>query len=90
MSGRLGVDTDGLRSGAARSGELASSLSPRSSATSGNQPSHAGVSAILAAADAVRARQSERVSGQADTLRSGAGEHDRTESRSVADIAKAM
>lgn len=90
MAGRLNVDADGLRSGAARSDGLASSLSTGSAAISGSQPSHAGVSAILAAADAVRGRQSARMSGHADTLRSGAGDYDSIERRNAADIAKAM
>ncbi|WP_457221132.1 hypothetical protein [Mycobacteroides abscessus] len=48
------------------------------------------MAAILAAVDAVRGHQSERVSGQAGTLRSGAGAYEGTEGRSAADIAKAM
>lgn len=90
MTGRLNADTDGLRSGAARSDGLASSLSTSSKAISGNQPSHAGAAAILAAADAVRGLQSGRVSGHVDALHSGAGAFDGTERRSAADIAKAM
>ncbi|WP_078278514.1 hypothetical protein [Mycobacteroides franklinii] len=90
MSGHLEANTDAQRSGAARSDALASSLAASPGATSGNQPSHAGVSAILAAAAAARGLQAERVSGHADTLRSGAGGFDGTEGRSAADIAKAM
>lgn len=90
MTGHLGADTEGLRSGAARSDGFASSLSAGSVATSGSQPSHAGVAAIFAAAHAVRGHQSERVSGHADTLRSGAAAFEGTEERSSADIAGAM
>lgn len=90
MTGRLDTNTDGLRSGAARSDAIASSLSNSSTIASGGQPSHAGVAAILSAAAAVRDSQAQRVSGHADTLHSGAGAFECTEGRSAADIARAM
>ncbi|SKY32304.1 Uncharacterised protein [Mycobacteroides abscessus subsp. massiliense] len=90
MAGRLDANSDGLRSGAARSDAVASSLSNGPTIASGGQPSHAGVAAILSAAAAVRDSQAQRVSGHADILRSGAGAYDGTEGRGAADIAKAM
>lgn len=90
MTGRLDANSDGLRSGAAHSDAVASSLSNSPTIASGGQPSHAGAAAILSAAAAVRDSQAGRVSTHADTLRSGAGAYDGTEGRSAADIAKAM
>ncbi|MFT9533758.1 hypothetical protein ACM0AX_10895 [Mycobacteroides abscessus subsp. abscessus] len=90
MAGRLDVNSDGLRSEAARSDAVASSLSNSPTIASGGQPSHAGVAAILSAAAAVRDSQAQRASTHASTLRSGAGAFDSTEGRSAADIAKAM
>ncbi|SKU86081.1 Protein of uncharacterised function (DUF2580) [Mycobacteroides abscessus subsp. massiliense] len=91
MADHLGVDPDGLRSGASRSDGLAASLTAQGAGgSSGSQPSHAGVSAILAAAQAAREQQADRVSGQANTLRSNASQYDSTDVRSASDIAKAM
>ncbi|RIU26778.1 type VII secretion target [Mycobacteroides abscessus] len=91
MADHLGVDTGGLGVGAARSEGLAAELTGGEAAGgSGNQPSHMGVSAILAAARTAREHQAGRMSGHASTLRSNASQYDGNDRRSATDIAQAM
>jgi hypothetical protein len=81
MANELKVSTDGLRVAAANSegtaAELATGTVEGGPAT---YPSQVGVAAILAAAQSVRARQSQRISGQADDLSVGAARYDTTDS----------
>ncbi|BDY33139.1 type VII secretion target [Mycolicibacterium mageritense] len=63
MADDLSVDTAGLRTGAARHGEVAEAIATThgDTAAAGSQPSHAGVAAIRAAVASARAAQSGRV-----------------------------
>ncbi|WP_078325169.1 hypothetical protein [Mycobacteroides salmoniphilum] len=93
MADHLGVDTDGLRSAAARSARLADELSSGGTGTgssSGSQPSHSGVAAVDGAAMSIRDLQSGRVGQQSGGMVTGSKSFDGTESRSAADIARSM
>lgn len=90
MADDLRVDTEGLRSGARSSDALASALVAGAGGAGGSQPSHGGVSAVLAAVQAVRGRQSGRVAKQAGAMRTGASRYDDTDGRTATNIAKAM
>lgn len=91
MADYLGVDTDGLRSAAARSAGLADELSSGSTGGgSGSQPSHAGVTALDGAAMSVRRAQSNRVQNQSGDMVTGSKSYDDTVGRSAADIARSM
>lgn len=81
MTERLSVDDQGLNAAAGGSADIADSLeaSAASGATSGDQPSHAGVAAIEAALASVRDRQATRVSNHAQYMRVGSGVYRRTD-----------
>ncbi|WP_102144902.1 hypothetical protein [Mycobacterium hubeiense] len=81
MANELNVSTDGLRTAAANSEITAAELAAEpAEGGQGTHPSQAGVAAILAAAQSVRARQSLRVSGQADDLSVSSARYDDTDS----------
>ena len=91
MADDLRIDTDGLHSGAAGSDILASALATGASCGgAGSQPSHGGVSAVLAAAESVRGRQSGRVAQQASDMRTAASRYDETDGHNATAIGKAM
>jgi hypothetical protein len=81
MANELKVNTDGLRVAAANSaGTAAELVSGTVEGGPCTHPSQVGVAAILAAAQSVRARQSSRISGQADDLSVGSARYDTTDS----------
>ena len=81
MANELEVDTAGLGIAAANSEAVAAALTTGSAdGVSGACPSQVGVAAILTAAQSVRARQSQRISGQADDLSVSAARYDTTDS----------
>jgi hypothetical protein len=81
MANELKVSTDGLRVAAANSEGTAAELATGTAEGGpGTHPSEAGVAAILAAARSVRARQSQRISGQADDLSVSSARYDTTDS----------
>lgn len=91
MADYLGVDTDGLRSAAARSAGLADQLaSGATGGGSGNQPSHTGVTALDGAAMSVRGAQSNRVQNQSGDMATGSRSFNDTVGRSAAGIARSM
>lgn len=91
MADDLRIDVEGLRSAAASSDDLASRLSVGdASCASGSQPSHAGVSAIFAAAQSVGIRQSGRVEKQARSMQTGAKHYAATDEYGAADIRTTM
>lgn len=76
----LEVNAGGLRVAAANSDDAATSLtSAATDGPTGSRPSSAGVSAFDAAIDAVRGRQSSRITGQASALSAGASRYDGTD-----------
>ncbi|OBA90848.1 hypothetical protein ACJEIK_29150 [Mycobacterium sp. SMC-16] len=79
--GELHVDVDGLRSGAASSGALAAGLTAGADAgTPGaTHASVAGVAAMDAAIAATATLYSDRITGQADALTSGATGYQETD-----------
>lgn len=80
MTGHLSVDDQGLNAAAANSADIAGSLAATATGTSsGNQPSHAGVSAIEAALSSARARHAARVSNHAQYMKIGSGVYRRTD-----------
>jgi hypothetical protein len=81
MANELKVSTDGRRIAAANSESTAAELAGGTvEGRPGTHPSQVGVAAILATAQSVRARQSQRISGQADDLSVGAARYDTTDS----------
>ncbi|MBB4854873.1 hypothetical protein HNP40_002265 [Mycobacteroides chelonae] len=91
MADYLGVDTDGLRSAAARSAGVADQLADGGTGGNlGSQPSHAGVAALDGAATSIRGAQSSRVEGQSGDMATGSKSYDGTVARSAADIARSM
>jgi hypothetical protein len=87
VANELEVDTGDLRVAAAGSDALAQVLrGAAASGSVGGQPSAAGVAALDAAIDAVRARQSARVSGQAGDLSVAGVRYDDTDGRSGENI----
>lgn len=81
MTGNLSVDDQGLKAAAAGSAEVAAALASATSAppSSGNQASHAGVSAIDAALSSARDRQARRVSNHAQYMTVGSGVYRHTD-----------
>lgn len=88
---RLDVDLGGLRSGAANSESVAEALADAAVAGGpGSEPSQAGATAILAAAQAVRKLQSGRVSGQADAMASAASNYGITDESGAGNLEMSM
>lgn len=80
MANEMEVDSGDLRVAAAGSDALAGALRGTAATGSvGGQPSAAGVAALDAAINAVRARQSARVSGQAGDLSVAGARYDDTD-----------
>ncbi|ORV24675.1 hypothetical protein AWB98_20810 [Mycolicibacterium conceptionense] len=91
MTERLSVDNQGLNAAAADSAEIAGSLgSTVAGASSGSQPSHAGVSAIDAALASARDRQATRVSNHAQYMRLGSGVYRRTDDEAAATVVRTI
>ena len=87
MANELEVDSGDLRVAAAGSDALAGALKGAAARSSfGGQPSAAGVAALDAAINAVRARQSARVSGQAGDLSVAGARYDDTDGGSAENI----
>lgn len=88
----LSVDSAGLRQGAGRSVDIAAGLAKRGDhvASSGHQPSHAGVAALIAAVTDVRTRQAQRVERSAADLLIGADAHDATDAQAGGRLAKSV
>lgn len=86
--GKLHVDVDGLRSGAASSGALAAGLTAGGDVGSPGtiHASAAGVAAMDAAITAVQTRHSGRITDQANALASGASSYQETDSSNGEDI----
>ncbi|MHC9292034.1 hypothetical protein ACRCUN_06175 [Mycobacterium sp. LTG2003] len=81
MANELEVEASGLRAAAASSDAAAAELSTSSvEGVPGTTPSHAGVAAIMAAAQSVRGRQSGRISGQASDLTVSGASYDTIDS----------
>lgn len=81
MANGLEVDTAGLRAAAASSDATATELaSTTTESAPGTTPSHAGVAAVLAAAQSVRTRQAARINGHANSLTVSGARYDTTDS----------
>lgn len=80
MAHELQVDAAGLRTAAGDSELTATELtSDAVGGVSGGCPSQTGAAAILAAAQSARARQSGRISGQAENLSVSSARYDSTD-----------
>ncbi|WP_301122683.1 hypothetical protein [Mycolicibacterium fortuitum] len=79
MTERLSVDDQGLDAAAQHSADIAASLAAASDIGSGNQPSHAGVSALDAALALARDRQATQVTNHAQYMKVGSGVYSRTD-----------
>ncbi|MGW4097154.1 hypothetical protein [Mycobacterium sp. NPDC004974] len=92
MTERLLIDDQGLNAAAQGSAEVAASLEATAapSATSGDQPSHAGVSAIDAALASARDRQATRVSNHAQYMKLGSGVYRRTDDDGAAAVTRTI
>ncbi|OMC11934.1 hypothetical protein [Mycolicibacterium fortuitum] len=91
MTERLSVDDEGLNAAAAGSADIAGSLgATEAGASSGSQPSHAGVSAIEAALASVRDRQATRVSNHAQYMKLGSGVYRRTDDQAAAAVVRTI
>ena len=87
VANELEVDSGDLRATAAGSDALAGALRGTAATGSvGGQPSAAGVAALDAAINAVRARQSARVSGQAGDLSVAGARYDDTDGGNAENI----
>ncbi|OBG84104.1 hypothetical protein A5699_27840 [Mycobacterium sp. E802] len=88
MANDLEVDADGLRSAAFGSDLTAEALAGTClGGPSASQPSSAGVAAVNAALFRVQARQSRRMTGQADDLSVAGARYDTEDAASAAAIA---
>lgn len=91
MTERLSVDDRGLNAAAEDSADIADSLeATASAATSGDQPSHAGASAIDAALASVRGRQAARVSNHSQYMKIGSGVYRRTDDDGAAAVVRTV
>ena len=86
MAKQLDVDTGGLRSAAASSGQVAEDVLAGGASFGGPtsaRPSGAGIAAMDAATMAVRTRQAARISGQAADLSVAGARYDDTDGGSA-------
>ncbi|MGV0811527.1 hypothetical protein ABQF34_06160 [Mycolicibacterium boenickei] len=80
MANELHVDAAGLRVAAAKSAITGTTLEgAQVSSPTASRPSSAGVAVVNVALTSVRARQSARVTGQADDLAVGSARYDSTD-----------
>lgn len=81
MANNLNVHGDGLRLAAGNSETIAASLNgPDAGPLNASHPSAAGVAAVNAALSRLRGRHTQRVTGQADDLRTGSTYYDGADS----------
>lgn len=89
--GELSVDADGLRSSAMAGQAIGAALSAETASTGSiSQPSQAGVLALDTAVNSVRARQANRVTGQAADLTAAATRYDDTDGSAAEDLSVTM
>ena len=92
MAQDLTVDTDGMRIAAVGSAQTAADVLAGGTvdAAIGARPSDAGVAAVDAAAAVLRARQADRIAGQAGDVSAAGARYDDTDGSNADDISVTM